>query len=80
MNAGTAYSDGAEKGLGLFRGYVASAGAHSNGLISNLPNFKSVAANPRLYRLFSSEAPKKKSKLGFYRHIQFESASIDLTN
>ena len=62
-----ARSDGVELGLGFFRGYVASAArARGNGVVSNLPDFKSVAANPRIHhRLFSGEAPKKKSKLGF---------------
>ncbi|KAK7257822.1 hypothetical protein RIF29_32071 [Crotalaria pallida] len=41
-------ADGAEKGLGFLRGYLAS------------PPAKSFAANRRLYRLFCSEAPKKK--------------------
>ncbi|XP_061368452.1 ATP-dependent zinc metalloprotease FTSH 10, mitochondrial-like [Gastrolobium bilobum] len=61
------YSEGAEGGLGFFRGYVASTTARSNSLVSNLPDFKTVAANPRLlHRLFSSEAPKKKNYENFY--------------
>ncbi|XP_020214526.1 ATP-dependent zinc metalloprotease FTSH 10, mitochondrial isoform X1 [Cajanus cajan] len=61
-----AYSDEAEMVLGFVRGYVASARARSNGIISNLPDFKSVAANPRFRRLFSSESPKKKNYENFY--------------
>ncbi|XP_027344992.1 ATP-dependent zinc metalloprotease FTSH 3, mitochondrial-like [Abrus precatorius] len=61
-----AYSDEAEGLLGFFRGYVSSARARSNALVSNFPDFKSVAANPRLHRLFSSEAPKKKNYENFY--------------
>ncbi|TKY67369.1 ATP-dependent zinc metalloprotease FTSH 10 [Spatholobus suberectus] len=61
-----AYSDGAEGVLGFVRGYVSSARARSNGIISNWPDFKSVAANPRIRRLFSSEAPKKKNYENFY--------------
>lgn len=60
------YSEGVEGGLGFFRGYVSSSVARNNGFVSNLSGFKSVAGNPRFLRLFSSEAPKKKSKLGFY--------------
>lgn len=60
------YSDGEEGGLGFFRGYIASAVARSNGLRSNLADFKSVGANPRLYRMFSSESPKKKNYENFY--------------
>ncbi|XP_020214546.1 ATP-dependent zinc metalloprotease FTSH 10, mitochondrial isoform X2 [Cajanus cajan] len=61
-----AYSDEAEMVLGFVRGYVASARARSNGIISNLPDFKYVAANPRFRRLFSSESPKKKNYENFY--------------
>ncbi|KAK7312462.1 hypothetical protein VNO77_36338 [Canavalia gladiata] len=61
-----AYSDGVEGVLGFFRGYVSSARSRSNGLISNFPDFESVAANPRLSRMFSSEAPKKKNYENFY--------------
>ena len=62
-----AYSEGAERVLGFARGYVSSARALSNGFVSNLPDFKSVAANPRIRRLFCSEAPKKKSE--FYSEL-----------
>lgn len=50
-------------GLGLVRGYLTSVGAGKQ-LVSNsfLTNFNSVLANPRARRLFSSDAPKKKSK------------------
>ncbi|KAL5169359.1 ATP-dependent zinc metalloprotease FTSH 10, mitochondrial [Glycine soja] len=61
-----AYSEGAERVLGFARGYVSSARALSNGFVSNLPDFKSVAANPRIRRLFCSEAPKKKNYKNFY--------------
>jgi hypothetical protein len=60
------YSDGVERGLGFSKGYLTSAIARNNGFVSNLPDFKSIAANPRFLRLFSSESPKKKSKLGFH--------------
>ncbi|KAK7404557.1 hypothetical protein VNO78_05509 [Psophocarpus tetragonolobus] len=60
------FSDGAERVLGFVRGYVSSARARSNGFVSYLPDFKSVAANPRIRRLFSSEAPKKKNYENFY--------------
>ena len=57
-----ACSEGAEGVLGFVRGYVSSARARSNGLVSNLPDFKSVAANPTIRRLFCSKAPKKESE------------------
>jgi len=60
------FIDDVEKGLGFLRGYVSSAIARNNGSASNLYDFKSIAGNPRLHRLFSSESPKKKSKLGFH--------------
>ena len=56
-----AYSGGSGGGLGLLRGYIASARA-LNGFVSNLSDVRYVAGNPSLHRLFSSEAPKKKSK------------------
>lgn len=55
-------SDGAESVLGFVRSYVSSARASNYRIFSYLPDFKSVAANPRVRRLFSSEAPKKKSE------------------
>ncbi|RDX99422.1 ATP-dependent zinc metalloprotease FTSH 10, mitochondrial, partial [Mucuna pruriens] len=61
-----ANSDGAEGLLGFVRGYVSSSRARANAIISNLPDFKSVGANPRIRRLFSSEAPKKKNYENFY--------------
>ncbi|KAL9296593.1 hypothetical protein ACSQ67_022489 [Phaseolus vulgaris] len=61
-----ACSDGAESVLGFFRSYVSSARASSYRIFSNLPDFKSAAANPRVRRLFSSEAPKKKNYEKFY--------------
>ncbi|CAI8616643.1 unnamed protein product [Vicia faba] len=66
------YSDGVEGGLGFFRGYVSSSVARNHGFVSNLSDFKSVAANPRLVRLFSSEAPKKKNYENFYPKGQKE--------
>ncbi|KAL2983858.1 hypothetical protein AAZX31_12G058900 [Glycine max] len=56
-----ACSEGAEGVLGFVRGYVSSARALSNGFVSNLPDFKSVAANPTIRRLFCSKAPKKEN-------------------
>ena len=41
---------------------MSSARALSNGFVSNLPDFKSVAANPTIRRLFCSKAPKKESE------------------
>ncbi|KAK7262482.1 hypothetical protein RJT34_30056 [Clitoria ternatea] len=61
-----ACSDGAEGALEFFRGYVSSARTRSNGLVSNFPDFKSVAANPMIHRFFSSKAPKKKNYENFY--------------
>lgn len=60
------FVDDVEKGLGFVRGYVSSAIARNNGFGSNLYDFKSIAANRMLHRMFSSESPKKKSKLGFH--------------
>ncbi|MED6196835.1 ATP-dependent zinc metalloprotease FTSH 3, mitochondrial [Stylosanthes scabra] len=61
------HSEGAELGLGFFRGYVAHAKARGNGILSSLPDFKVVAANPKIHcRLFSSEGPKKKNYENFY--------------
>ncbi|KAL2983853.1 hypothetical protein AAZX31_12G058700 [Glycine max] len=61
-----ACSEGAEGVLGSVRGYVSSARARSNGFVSNLPDFKSVAANPTIRRLFCSKAPKKENYGNFY--------------
>ncbi|XP_058748750.1 ATP-dependent zinc metalloprotease FTSH 3, mitochondrial-like [Vicia villosa] len=66
------YSDGVEGGLGFFRGYVSSSVARNHGFVSNSSDFKSVAGNPRLVRLFSSEAPKKKNYENFYPKEQKE--------
>ncbi|QCD88371.1 AFG3 family protein [Vigna unguiculata] len=60
------YTDGAESVLGFVRSYVSSARASSYRIFSNLPDFKSVAANPSVRRFFSSEAPKKKNYEKFY--------------
>ncbi|BAT90737.1 hypothetical protein LR48_Vigan238s004100 [Vigna angularis] len=59
-------SDGAESVLGFVRSYVSSARASNYRIFSYLPDFKSVAANPRVRRLFSSEAPKKKNYEKFF--------------
>ncbi|ESW05219.1 hypothetical protein PHAVU_011G162000 [Phaseolus vulgaris] len=59
-------SDGAESVLGFVRSYVSSARASNHSIFSNLLDFKSVAANPKLRRFFSSEAPKKKNYEKFY--------------
>ncbi|KAE9620483.1 putative ATPase, AAA-type, core, peptidase, FtsH, peptidase M41, FtsH extracellular [Lupinus albus] len=59
-------AEAAEKGLGFFRGYVVPARTGGNVFISNFSDFKSVAAKSRLYRLFCSEAPKKKNYENFY--------------
>ncbi|KAL4322567.1 hypothetical protein AHAS_Ahas14G0223400 [Arachis hypogaea] len=59
------HSQGTELGLRFFRGYVAHARARGNGILSSLPDFKCVPANPKIhYRLFFSERSKKNSKLG----------------
>ncbi|CAK9179444.1 unnamed protein product [Ilex paraguariensis] len=60
----TARVDG---GLGFVRGYLTSIGAGKQ-IISNtyLLEFNSVFANPRLRRLFCSEAPKKRNYEDFY--------------
>lgn len=54
------------EGLGLVRGYLTSTGAVTGKqLVSNPylpPGFNSIFANPRLRRLFCSEAPKKRSE------------------
>ncbi|KAE9616596.1 putative ATPase, AAA-type, core, peptidase, FtsH, peptidase M41, FtsH extracellular [Lupinus albus] len=60
---GASYSDGEENGLGFLRGYIAPA---SNGFNSIFSDFKSIGESPRLLRLFSSEAPKKKSYENFF--------------
>ncbi|XP_047174549.1 ATP-dependent zinc metalloprotease FTSH 10, mitochondrial-like [Vigna umbellata] len=59
-------SDGAESVLGFVRSYVSSARASNYRIFSYFPDFKSVAANPRVRRLFSSEAPKKKNYEKFF--------------
>ncbi|KAK7342747.1 hypothetical protein VNO80_25703 [Phaseolus coccineus] len=59
-------SDGAESVLGFVRSYVSSARASNHSILSNLLDFKSVAANPKVRRFFSSEAPKKKNYEKFY--------------
>ncbi|CAJ2678883.1 unnamed protein product [Trifolium pratense] len=61
------YSEGIEGGLGFSKSYLTSAIARNNGFVSNnLSDFKSIAANPRFLRLFSSESPKKKNYENFY--------------
>ncbi|KAI4334543.1 hypothetical protein L6164_019223 [Bauhinia variegata] len=60
-----AYSGGVEAGLGLLRGYIAAVGARQ-GLLANLSDIRYIATNPRLLRMFSSEAPKKKNYENFY--------------
>lgn len=60
------FVDDVEKGLGFVRGYVSSAIARNNGFGSNLYDFKSIAANRMLHRMFSSESPKKKNYEKFY--------------
>ncbi|XP_065880112.1 ATP-dependent zinc metalloprotease FTSH 10, mitochondrial-like [Euphorbia lathyris] len=57
---GGAVSRGDEK-LGVFRAYLASIGAHKE-----IPYLNYLLANPRLHRLFSSQAPKKKNYEKFY--------------
>ncbi|WCJ20497.1 ATP-dependent zinc metalloprotease FtsH [Euphorbia peplus] len=47
--------------LGFFRAYLASIGAPKE-----ISNFSYLLRNPRLYRLFSSQAPKKKNYENFY--------------
>jgi AFG3 family protein len=58
-----AYLGRVDGGLGFLRRYLATIGAHKE-LVSKacLSDLNRVLANPRLRRLFSSEAPKKKSK------------------
>ncbi|XP_057758168.1 ATP-dependent zinc metalloprotease FTSH 3, mitochondrial-like isoform X1 [Arachis stenosperma] len=54
------HSQGTELGLGFFRGYVAHARARGKGILSSLPDFNCVPANPKIhYRLFFSERSKK---------------------
>ena len=54
--------------LGFLRGYVASVGAGKSA-----SDFRYILANPQFRRLFSSEAPKKKSKLFFFFLVLFTS-------
>ncbi|KAG5553943.1 hypothetical protein RHGRI_011718 [Rhododendron griersonianum] len=57
------------EGLGLVRGYLTSIGAVTGKqLVSNtyLPGFNSIFSNPRLRRLFCSEAPKKRNYENYY--------------
>ncbi|XP_014494152.1 ATP-dependent zinc metalloprotease FTSH 10, mitochondrial [Vigna radiata var. radiata] len=70
-------SDGAESVLGFVRSYVSSARASNYRIFSYLPDFKSVAANPRVRRLFSSEAPKKKNYEKFYPKEKKEAPKED---
>ncbi|XP_059429772.1 ATP-dependent zinc metalloprotease FTSH 10, mitochondrial-like [Corylus avellana] len=62
-----AYLGRVNGGLGILRRYLATVGAHkafvSKAYLSDLNH---VLANPRLRRLFSSEAPKKKNYENFY--------------
>ncbi|KAG6693036.1 hypothetical protein I3842_10G143700 [Carya illinoinensis] len=66
-STGNACISRVDGGLGLVRGYITSVGAGKQ-LVSNsfLSNFNSVLANPRLRRLFSSDAPKKKKFENYY--------------
>ncbi|KAG7960724.1 hypothetical protein I3843_10G138200 [Carya illinoinensis] len=66
-STGNACISRVDGGLGLVRGYITSVGAGKQ-LLSNsfLSNFNSVLANPRLRRLFSSDAPKKKKFENYY--------------
>ncbi|KAI4322130.1 hypothetical protein L6164_021849 [Bauhinia variegata] len=59
------YYGGVEGALGLLRGCIASRGAHK-GFLPNLNDIRYVATSPRLLRMFSSEAPKKKNYENFY--------------
>ncbi|XP_062171411.1 ATP-dependent zinc metalloprotease FTSH 10, mitochondrial-like isoform X1 [Alnus glutinosa] len=62
-----AYLGRVDGGLGFLRRYLATIGAHKE-LVSKacLSDLNRVLANPRLRRLFSSEAPKKKNYENFY--------------
>lgn len=54
-------------GLRFLRSYIAAVGAHKE-LVEKtyLSDLNYLLANPRLHRLFSSEAPKKKNYENFY--------------
>ncbi|XP_058209109.1 ATP-dependent zinc metalloprotease FTSH 8, mitochondrial-like [Rhododendron vialii] len=57
------------EGLGLVRGYLTSIGAVTGKQLvsnTNLPGFNSIFSNPRLRRLFCSEAPKKRNYENYY--------------
>ncbi|KAK6926995.1 AAA ATPase, AAA+ lid domain [Dillenia turbinata] len=58
-----------EQGLGFLRGYLTSVGASANkGFVSPvyLWSLNSILSNPRGFRQFSSENPKKKNYENFY--------------
>lgn len=65
----------ADDNLGVLKRYLGSLAANNerygSGLSSKvyLSDIKYVLANPRFQRFFSSEAPKKKSKISFFRII-----------
>ncbi|KDP42240.1 hypothetical protein JCGZ_02970 [Jatropha curcas] len=60
---GVGFSERIDGGLGFVRGYLASIGANSKK--SYLSDWNYLLANPRIGRLFSSKAPKKKNYENF---------------
>lgn len=58
--------------LGFLRGYLTSFGARK----VFASDFRYILGNPEFRRLFSSEAPKKKSKLYVYVYISIDCMHI----
>ncbi|XP_059660776.1 ATP-dependent zinc metalloprotease FTSH 10, mitochondrial-like isoform X2 [Cornus florida] len=59
--------------LESFRGYLASIGANRDfASKSRVSDLNYILANPRIYRFFSSEAPKKKNYENFYPKVKKE--------
>ncbi|KAI3474104.1 hypothetical protein Pfo_028892 [Paulownia fortunei] len=67
FSAGNAFTSCENGGLGFLRSYLTSFGAGKQVLKSHVfKEFNSVFPNPRLRRLFCSQAPKKKNYENYY--------------
>ncbi|KAL6574706.1 ATP-dependent zinc metalloprotease FTSH 8, mitochondrial [Orobanche minor] len=67
FSSGNAFISCANDGLGFLRNYLTSIGAGKQVLVSNIvKEFNSVLTNPRLRRLFCSQAPKKTKYENYY--------------
>ncbi|KAL6507996.1 ATP-dependent zinc metalloprotease FTSH 8, mitochondrial [Orobanche gracilis] len=67
LSSGNAFTSCENVGLGFLRNYLTSIGAGKQVLVSNIfKEFNSVLTNPRLRRLFCSQAPKKTKYENYY--------------